>query len=688
MNVMRFFKDKSCFRANWLKIAALVLIMAMGASMQSEAREVNVHGRVTHRKTGEPLVFVSVYNVETGKLIGATNEEGRYTVNIDSEGTLEFSILGCEDYSEPVNGRLTIDVVLEPSAVVLNEVVVEAKRLGNAVITEPTDINVKGNYLYIKTHVKIPRELFSSNVRLVIQPDIFNITRKQQLLLKPLVFDGKRYHITQDRMYDFDAAACDPLWKYTQVKKTGRGVDDVVTIADSVYVADPSEDYKCDLMVAMENYNRVLYRDTVVIGRGVVNPLRFLDFSLAGSPVVDEAFFPSPEMQLRDTRGDINLTFAVGRTNLDLSMGDNRSELNKLASQIRAIERDPNSALKSFKIVGTASPEGNYNRNLQLAQGRMKSAIEAITADLDPSSKRNVEISTDAQVESWATMASMMRADGHAEEAAAVEDLISKHHDPTRLWHAIYRLPFYKSLITDTYLPRLRRVSYEMVSSQYRYLTDAEIAELYAKDPTALSRYEFWRLYTTSEQPDKKREIIEKCIAAHPSFVVAATDLAAMKIADNEPDLTLLEPFIANEKLRIPDETRLNQAIAMLAAKNFTGADSLASILPDAPTFHKAKIYAQALNGRYSEVMQEISEDSPFNEVLLLLAIKANEKAWKKAQSLGDSAKEEYVKAVAANRVDEYMAAVKHLENAFNLDPSLREIAKVDGDIIDLLEDI
>ena len=70
-----------------------------------------------------------------------------------------------------------------------------------------------------------------------------------------------------------------------------------------------------------------------------------------------------------------------------------------------------------------------------------------------------------------------------------------------------------------------------------------------------------------------------------------------------------------------------------------------------------------------------------------LLAVKANDEAWKKAQNLGETAREEYIKAVAANRVDAYLKAVDPLERAFELDQSLREIARVDGDLTDLMED-
>ena len=128
-------------------------------------------------------------------------------------------------------------------------------------------------------------------------------------------------------------------------------------------------------------------------------------------------------------------------------------------------------------------------------------------------------------------------------------------------------------------------------------------------------------------------------------------------------------------------------AVAAMQASHFNRADSLLSQLPDTPAFHDAKVYCAALSGRYNEVIEEISAISPFNEVLLLLATKNNGLAWQKAQKLGGSAREEYVKAIAANRVDEYLNAIVHLENALALDPTLRDVARIDGDVYDLLEE-
>ena len=664
------------------RILAGILLLAV--ILPLSAREINVRGTVTNLDD-EPLYRVSIYNAATNKLVGVTNEDGKYLVKIDSEGTLLFSSLGYEEKQVAVRGELTVNVELEPSAVALQEVVVSAKRITDNVVPEPTDIEVKGNYFHIKTRVKIPKELFSTDARMIIQPGIYNVTRGKMIFLSPLVFDGQEYAITQERMYDYDVKQ-DPLAQYVKIKASSSRKDDLVGYNDSTYVENPNDDFRCDMMVAMENYNRVLYRDTFVIARGVVNPLRFLEYEIPGSAVKNESFFPQPEMQLRDTKGDVNLTFPVNKSQLNLNDGNNREEMNQLIARLRAVENDPNARLKSFSIAGTASPEGNYAKNEQLAQQRMSSAMELVLQELNESTRRQLEIGTKASVETWDRVVALLRADGKSQEADAIQAVIDKYpDDPNRQSRGVVALPFYRPLITEQYLPQLRRVSYELLFSQYRYLTDDEIKELYRENSGDLTRNEFWRLYNMADSKAEREAICRRALEVYPKFLVAATDLAAMLIEQGKPDAELLVPYLGMKE--IPDETRLNQVIAWLSVGKFVQADSLAAELPDTGAYHKAKVYSAALNGRYEEVIQEISAESPFNEVLMLLAIKANDQAWEKAKLLGNSARENYIKAVAANRVDEVVLALSYLESALKKDPSLRDIASIDGDVLDLLQE-
>lgn len=663
--------------------AAVMTAFAMPAI---QARTVNVHGIVTSKHNGEPMGGVCVFNAANHKLLGSTNDEGKYMVTVDDSSSLEFCVLGSKDKTVAVNGQLNLNIELEREAMALDEVVVQAKRITSAILTEPTDLDVKGNYLHIKTHVKMPHEMFSSSSRLIIQPMVYNVTRKQISYLRPIIYDGHRYAITQERMYDFDRKK-DPLTPHVRIKDTSTRMDNVLTIIDSVYVEQPKDDFRCDLMLSLEDYNRILYGDTTTIARGVVNPLRFLELKLDGLYVTDKDYLPTPDLQLRDTRGNVDLSFKVNQDKLDPELGNNRAEMDKLLSQIREIEQDPNSTLKSFTIFGTASPEGRYTKNLSLANRRMKSAMDMIYENLDPSTRRNAKFESVADVEKWSSVSDMLRADSLIDEAVAVDEIIARYPDNRdRQSQAITRLPFYNK-IKDSYLPKLRRVSYRFISSRYRYLTDDEIAEIYRTNSGNLTRYEFWRLYSLADSLPEKEAICSRAMEVHPTFLVGASDLTAMRIQRGESNSDLLAPLVEKAGKRVPDEARATLAAAYLNEGNFSGADSLAQMLPDNERFHKTIVYSKALNGKYLEVMQELSEESTFNEVLLLLAIKANDQAWEKAKLLGESAKEEYVKAIAANRVDDYIEAVNHLENAFRLDPSLKEIARVDGDIIDLLDE-
>lgn len=669
-----------------IKHILLALVIIATAVSGADARKINVHGVVTAKHNGEPMVGVCIFDAKNHHLLGSTNDEGKYMVSVEDTATIEFCILGSHDQTIPVDGRLNINVELEREAMALDEVVVHAKRVTSAILTEPTDMDVKGNYLHIKTHVKMPREMFNTSSRLIIQPMVYNVTRKQINYMSPIVYDGWRYNATQERMYDFDRKK-DPLSNFVQIKESSTRKDNVITIIDSIYVEHPKDDFRCDLMLSLEDYNHIMYGDTTTIARGVINPLRFLELKASGVFVTDDNYLPTPDLQLRDARGDVNLSFKVNQKKLDLDLDNNRAEMDGLLAQIREIEQDPNATLKSFSIFGTASPEGSYEHNLTLANERMKSAMEIIYQNLDESTRRNSTFESEAAVESWNSVADMLRADSLITEADAVEDIIARNpNSRERQSYLISRLPVY-SKIKDVYLPQLRRVSYQFISSRYRYLTDEEIAELYRTDSGKLSRYEFWRLYSLAESPEEKETIARRALEVHPNFLVGASDLTAMLIQKGEPTSEYLAPLVEKAGNRVPNETRATLAAAYLNEGNFLEADSLAELLPDEPRFHKTIVYSKALNGKYLEVMQELSNESVFNEVLLLLAIKADDEAWKKAKTLGNSAKEEYIKAICANRMDDYMEAVNHLENAFRLDPELKEIAKVDGDVIDLLDE-
>jgi TonB-linked SusC/RagA family outer membrane protein len=92
-------------------------------SLAMFAQQITVKGTVKDTK-GEPLIGVTV-RVE-GTTIGTiTDMDGVFTLsNVPADATLEFSYVGMKTQRIPVNGRTSIDVVMEEEAEMLEEVVV------------------------------------------------------------------------------------------------------------------------------------------------------------------------------------------------------------------------------------------------------------------------------------------------------------------------------------------------------------------------------------------------------------------------------------------------------------------------------------------------------------------------------------------------------------------------------------
>lgn len=122
-------------RLTKLVLSSLCLILISGAL---SAQNIRITGKVTD-KTGLPVIGASV--VIQGSTTGvAADIDGAYQINAPSNGVLVFSAIGMKTITQQVNGRTSINVVMEEDALLLDELVVtalgikkERKALGYAV---------------------------------------------------------------------------------------------------------------------------------------------------------------------------------------------------------------------------------------------------------------------------------------------------------------------------------------------------------------------------------------------------------------------------------------------------------------------------------------------------------------------------------------------------------------------------
>ena len=673
---------KNIFSAIGCRLFLFVASVAFLFCGETVAQDnIRVRGHVVSDE-GKPVEDVAVSVVETGLTVGVTDSDGTYVVVCPRDAKLVFSCIGFNDETVDVKGRLKIDVTMISSVQELEEVVVKVK-VKNKVLPEPTDIEMKGNYFHVKTRFTVPKELFESDTRLVVQPSIYDITLKERKYMLPLVFDGREYNITQKRMYDYDIER-DPLHDFITVKETGKRKSDLITYHDSLYVDFVDHDYRADVYMALEGYNKVIYRDTFSIAQGVVNPLRFFEYSLPARNLTDSAYIPKAEMQLMDSKGSVNLNFLIGKAVLDDKNPTNRTELERLGNELRHIENDKDASLHTMNITGIASPDGLYASNKRLSEKRTEAAFERIMSMLSASTRNVITSSSDSKVAEWADVVALMEADSLYTEAGQIDSIIDRYEgDRDRQLREIRKLPYYKSVIAEKYLPELRKVEYEYTYSIFRFLTDEEVRALYDKNYKELTKNEFWRMFNIEKDTVKLEKIYRQALEKYPEFLIAANDLSALCNKQGKGDSKILEKFIDSD---VPDVVIGNQIVALLQERKYEEAEMLLGRLSHSEDNAMIRAVTNVLGGNYSDGYDEIAKTGVFNEVLLLLCMKDNEKAWELSKQLtGGTAKEFYVKAVAANRTDRVGEAMIYMEQAFVLDPDLEEIAKNDGDLLDLL---
>jgi len=84
------------------------------------------------------------------------------------------------------------------------------------------------------------------------------------------------------------------------------------------------------------------------------------------------------EIKNRDEVRELRLNFKVNSIVLSPDQGNNRAELEKVDSIVRAINYDDDFTLVGVKITGYASPEGNEQGNVRLSEGRARALADYI----------------------------------------------------------------------------------------------------------------------------------------------------------------------------------------------------------------------------------------------------------------------------------------------------------------------
>ena len=688
--------------------------------------------------SGDSPVGVIIKDERLDKSYEIDDESGRSnSLAVYPNSKLTISAIGYE--SQTIKTGKDNNKTIEVKLLMERYTLMEAKVKGdlNDIFSGParTVAKQEGNWYKIPFTLKLKREHFHHDSRVVVQPVLYNHTRDTVIYMRPKVLDRPEYNVTQDRLYGFDIEENDPLGEYVTVATEKDSVINVqrfkqlpdsvkgkgfkalfrqiknipkrlkarkidlhtYTWVDSIYKENPNDDCDCELRCLTEDYYKVLYDTAAVVAVGVVRPLRWLEYDVGIKEITDENKIPKPVQTPKADSAKVDLQFPNNGARFDLSNEVNKRIIDDLEEKLRALLGNKNATRINITLSCTSSPEGGFAHNYSLSQERMRFATNVLYGRLGADRDR-VSFDQGASVATWTDVAALLKKDSLFDKASAVEEIAAKFKNRDDQWRAMRSLPFYGDLLTNKYLPQLRRVDYIISYTEFRNPSLQETRadyEKYGPGPN-INEYMYWQLYTNAENDTIRERIIREALKQYPDKEaketrVFAHDLQVVLLRHHRSDTTLLAPFAGTYAW---DEINIAHAVALLENGAYQAAmDHMRRVKETEKTRFLHSICA-VLAGERGKVLDVVARTSQRNRVSVLLHIDQNEAAYKTAMQMPDSlALTHYLRAVCINRLgiakidDAIDKAKKELAIAIEMDPELKAIAEGDADVNKLLFD-
>ena len=655
-----------------------------------EAQRKRVQITVVNEK-GEPLNGATIYDKvsydrapadsKNEATEGVTDDDGKVSLTLTVGQILKVSHMSCNEKDVKVSKSETMTITLEEKDIAIAEVIVYGQMTDN-VEAEP-ELTIVGNTLHVKNLVRIAKNLFETNRRFILQPYLLDVMDNVMTMMSPVVVDGDEYSITQRRLYG-GVASGDPLVEYVDYSVEPKK-NNAFYVIDSVSPVNVDHDFKVIYIYSVEDYKKQVWVKTDTVSKGVYNPLRFYDFDFGIQDITDSRWFPRPSEALLPTAGSMNLEFETGQAKINMNNQESAKAIEGLRTELDNLDKDPSSTLKSFTIRGTASPDGDFERNKDLAQARMKEVTNLVLSALTRETRSFLNVETESTVATWQDVHDLMLKDGLTDKAEKVQEVINKYpKDMTTQGIRMRSLDFYKNLISAVYLPKLRKVEYVYEYSQYRVMTDEEIIEIYKEDKEKVDRYGYSRLFESTSDTAQLRCLFNESLQKFPrNNYLAANKLACLNLKARRYDPSTLAPYV---KEGAPNEIYVNQLVTHLRRREFSAADSVAAFMPYNADTEDILAIVEIFNGKFDNA-ERLQAKGGLNEVLILLSRNLNEQALEKVVKLsGEEPVNNYMRAVCLARANEPFQAQTFLRIAVMWDESLGEIAGMDGDLKDVWE--
>jgi len=368
----------------------------------------------------------------------------------------------------------------------------------------------------------------------------------------------------------------------------------------------------------------------------------------------------------------------------------------KAFSEFIANGLQKNYAFKGMNVSAYASPDGELDKNANLAEDRAKETIKKLMelskTNISKDKKVKLSLKAGEAKEFYNTVTTAEDWDGFkkAMEASSIKDkdlilrVLTMYSDAPTREKEIKNLAKTWSELADKILPKLRR-SVITLNADENSRTDAQITAALTAAPDSLSIEEMLYGATLTQDLNTKLSIYKKAEAKYASDWRTSNNVGYIyimqnKLADAEAEFKKADALSANNpiiknNLGICARWKGDRKAAMDLYKSATSAGSEA-------TYNMGVIEIQ--NGNYGAAVSDFGSNNTFNAALAKLLNGSNDGAMSAidASPEKDAASSLYLKAVISARQGKAEGVNANLKAAIQKDASFKQMAKDDAEFI------
>ena len=279
--------------------------------------------------------------------------------------------------------------------------------------------------------------------------------------------------------------------------------------------------------------------------------------------VVPSLAYVRPETEAVKQRAaaeEANLTFAVSRTDIRPEMGNNYNELSKIRQFITSVNTDRDVVVRGVVITGYASPEGSYELNRRLSEGRALALSNYLQQNTNiPRHLYKVNFGG----EDWDGLVRLVETSNmmYRDEVLSIilyTPVISGREK--RLMDLYGGVP-YRYMLANMF-PSLRRV---VVTADYdvRQFSLDEAKHVFTTRPQNLSLNEMFLVANTYEKGSREfNEVFKTAVRMFPDDQVANLNAAAGALSSN--DLAMAEQYLRKANPALPEYNNNMGVLRML----------------------------------------------------------------------------------------------------------------------------